>query len=286
MLATLCVMTESQTGLGGATTDRADAYPSEVSDAEWEFLAPFLTLMSEDAPQRKYPMRDLFNAVRYVVRTGCPWRYLPHDFPPWNAVYQQARRWQQAGVFEQIAHELRLIERVLKDRPEEPTAAVLDGRVLRSTPESGHRASYDGYKRTNGSKVHIAVDTLGNLLAVVVSGAKTQERREVAEVCARLQEATGGTVELAYVDQGYTGEDAASAADAHDVELEVVKHTEAKKGFVLLPRRWVVERTFGWLARHRRLARDYERLAGTLAAYHWVAAIGILLGRLQLAGRA
>ena len=279
-------MTESQTGPGGATTDRTNVYPSEVSDAEWEFLAPFLTLMSEDAPQRKYPMRDLFNAVRYIVRTGSPWRYLPHDFPPWNAVYQQARRWQQAGVFEQIAHELRLIERVLKDRPEEPTAAVLDGRVLRSTPESGHRASYDGYKRTNGSKVHIAVDTLGNLLAVVISGAKTQERHEVASVCAKLKEATGGTVELAYVDQGYTGEVAAAAARTHDVELEVVKHTEAKRGFVLLPRRWVVERTFGWLARHRRLARDYERLAETLAAYHWVAAIGLLLGRLQLAGSA
>ena len=144
--------------------------------------------------------------------------------------YQQARRWQQAGVFEQIAHELRLLERVLKDRPEQPTAAVLDGRVLRSTPESGHRASYEGYKRTNGSKVHIAVDTLGNLLAVVISGAKTQERHQVAHVCAELKEATGGTVELAYVDQGYTGKDAKQAAEAFDVELEVVKHAEAKKG--------------------------------------------------------
>ena len=142
--------------------------------------------------------------------------------------------------------------------------------------------------RTNGSKVHIAVDTLGNLLAVVVSGAKTQERHQVANVCAELKAATGGTVELAfvdqgYVDQGYTGEDAKRAAEAFDVDLEVVKHTEAKKGFVLLPRRWVVERTFGWLARHRRLARDYERLTQTLAAYHWVAFIGILLARIQLA---
>ena len=280
-------MTEPQTGPGGTTTERENAYPSDVGDAEWEFLAPFLTLMTEDAPQRKYPMRDLFNAIRYVVRGGIPWRMMPKDFPPWTAVYQQARRWQQAGVFEQIAHELRLLERVLKDRPEQPTAAVLDGRVLRSTPESGHRASYDGYKRTNGSKVHIAVDTLGNLLgnllAVVISGAKTQERHQVAHLCAELKEATGGTVELAYVDQGYTGKDAKRAAEAFDVELEVVKHTEAKKGFVLLPRRWVVERTFGWLARHRRLARDYERLTQTLAAYHWIAFIGILLARIQLA---
>ena len=117
--------------------------------------------MTEDAPQRVHPLREVFDAVRYVVRSGCPWRMLPHDFPPWEAVYQQARRWQAAGAFEQIAHELRIAERTLKDRPENPTATALDGRTLRSTPESGHRASYDGYKRTNGSKVHVAVDTLG-----------------------------------------------------------------------------------------------------------------------------
>ena len=184
-------MTERQTRLGGATSSRTGSYPSDVSDAEWEFLAPFLTLMTEEAPQRVHPLRDVFNAVRYIVRSGCPWRMLPNDLPPWEAVYQQARRWQQAGVFEQIAHELRLIERTLKDRDEQPTAVVLDGRTLRSTPESGHRASYDGAKRKNGSKVHIAVDTLGNLLAVVISGGKDQERAQVGELTGRLQELTG-----------------------------------------------------------------------------------------------
>ena len=277
-------MTERHLSLGEATTSRTGSYPSDVSDDEWEFLAPFLALMTEEAPQRVHPLRDVFNAVRYIVRSGCPWRMLPNDLPPWEAVYQQARRWQQAGVFEQIAHELRLIERTLKDRDEQPTAVVLDGRTLRSTPESGHRASYDGAKRKNGSKVHIAVDTLGNLLAVVISGGKEQERAQVGELTERLQELTGENVEVALVDQGYTGKNAADAAAAHNVQLEVVKHTEAKKGFVLLPRRWVVERTFGWLARHRRLARDYERLTQSLAAYHWVAFIGVLLGRIQLAG--
>ena len=251
---------------------------------QWEFLAPFLTLMTGEVPQRAHPLRGVFDAVRYMVRSGCPWRMLPNDFPPWQAVYQQARRWQTAHVFEQIAHELRIIERTLKDRPEHPTAAVLDGRTLRSTPESGARATYDGYKRTNGSKVHIAVDTLENLLSVVVTGGKEQERHQVADLTKHVRSVTDGAVEVAFVDQGYTGSDAAEAARTNGVELEVVRTPEPKRGFVLLPRRWLVERTFGRLARHRRLARDYERLAETLAAFHWVAFLGILLTRVPLAG--
>src|SRR5262249_438841 len=142
------------------------SYPSDVSDAEWEFLLPYLSLMREDAPQREYPLRDLFNAIRYVVRTGCQWRFLPHHLPPWTAVYQQARRWMQAGAFEQIAHDLRAIVRFLNERGPEPTATIFDGRALQSTPESGERAGYDGAKKKKGSKVHAAVDTLGNLLAL------------------------------------------------------------------------------------------------------------------------
>src|SRR6516225_10801190 len=109
------------------------SYPSDVSDAEWEFLLPYLSLMREDAPQREHPLRELFNAVRYVVKTGCQWRFLPHDFPPWTAVYQQARRWLQAGVFEQIAHDLRMIVRLVDEREAQPSAAILDGRTLQST---------------------------------------------------------------------------------------------------------------------------------------------------------
>ena len=115
------------------------AYPSDVSDAEWEFLVPYLTLMRQDAPQREYPLRDVFDAVRYVVKTGCQWDFLPHDFPPASAVYQQARRWVAAGVFEEIAHDLRMILRMVGEREAQPTAAVLDGRTLQSTPESGGR---------------------------------------------------------------------------------------------------------------------------------------------------
>jgi transposase len=258
------------------------AYPSDVTDAEWEFLTPYLTLMREDAPQREHSLRDVFDAVRYVVKTGCQWDFLPHDFPPWAAVYQQARRRIAAGVFEDIAHDLRMILRVVDGREAQPTATILDGRTLQSTPESGKRAGYDGAKKKKGSKVHVAVDTLGHLLALKVTAANEQERAQVAELAARLQEVTGGAVEVAFVDQGYTGDAAAGQAKASGIRLEVVKHTEAKKGFVLLPRRWVVERTFGWLGRFRRLARDYERLTETLAGWHWLAFLTLLLPRLGL----
>jgi transposase len=257
-------------------------YPSDVSDAEWEFLLPYLTLMRPDAPQRAYALRDVFDALRYVVKTGCQWDFLPHDLPPWSAVYQQARRWVSAGVFEAIAHDLRMILRLVGAREAQPTAAVFDGRTLQSTPESGGRAGYDGAKRKKGSKVHIAVDTLGHLLALKVTAADEQERAQVAELAARVQEVTGGTVEVAFVDQGYTGAPASEQAAARGIRLEVVKHAGAKRGFVLLPRRWVVERSFAWLGRFRRLARDYERLAATLAGWHWLAFLTVLLPRLGL----
>jgi len=247
------------------------SYPSDVSDAEWEFLLPYLTLMREDAPQRTHEMRQVFNAIRYVVKTGCQWRMLPHDLPDWTVAYQQARRWIQASVFEQVAHDLRICLRLLDDRTEQPTAMILDGRTLQSTPESGDRAGFDGAKKKKGSKVHVAVDTLGHLLALKVTAANEQERAQVADLAAQVQEVTGGTVEIGFVDQGYTGDSAAPQARDHGIQLEVVKHTEAKRGFVLLPRRWVVERTFGWLGRFRRLTRDYERLAAVLAGWHWLA---------------
>jgi transposase len=258
------------------------SYPSDVTDAEWEFLVPYLTLMREDAPQREHALRDVFNAVRYVVRTGCQWDFLPHDFPPWTAVYQQARRWVAAGVFEEIAHDLRMILRLVQEREAQPTGTIFDGRTLQSTPESGARAGYDGAKRKKGSKVHVAVDTLGHMLALKVTAANEQERAQVADLAAKVQEVTGHTVEVAFVDQGYTGEAAADQAAATGIRLEVVKHAEAKRGFVLLPRRWVVERSFAWLGRFRRLARDYERLSETLAGWHWLAFLTVLLPRLGL----
>jgi transposase len=246
-------------------------YPSDASDEEWAFVAPYLTLMREDASQRDHDLREVFDGLRWIVRTGSPWRYMPHDLPPWEAVYQQTRRWLSAGVFEEMVHDLRVLLRLAKGRTPEPTAAIFDSRTLRSTPESGFRGGYDGHKRKKGSKVHAAVDTLGHLLALRVTAASEQERSQVEELAEAVQEATGESVKLAYVDQGYTGERPAEEAKAQGISLEVVKHEEAKRGFVLLPRRWVVERDFAWASRFRRLAKDYERLPDLLAGLHTVA---------------
>jgi transposase len=251
-----------------------------VSDEEWAFVAPYLTLIAPDALQRVYPLRDLFDGLRWMIRAGAPWRYIPHDFPPWHAVYQQTRRWMAAGAFEKIVHDLRSLLRICAERSPEPSAAIFDGRVLQSTPESGGRAGYDGYKRKKGSKVHMAVDTLGHLLALKVTAASEQERAQVAALAAEVQAATGQSVELAYADQGYTGEQAQEDAERQGIHLQVVKLPEAKRGFVLLPRRWVVERSFAWLARFRRLARDYERLPETLAGLHFLACVFLMLKQL------
>ena len=252
-------------------TKTRKGYPSDVSDDEWAFCAPYLTLMKEDAPQREHALRELFNALRWLVRAGCPWRLMPHDLPPWHAVQQQTQRWLRAGCFENMAEDLRVLLRLVAQRDGVPTAVILDSRTLQSTPESGARAGFDGHKKRKGSKVHAAVDTLGHLLAVKVTAANEQDRAQVADLARAVQVATGENVQLAYVDQGYTGQQPAADAAHHGMKLEVVKHSEAKRGFVLLPRRWVVERSFAWAARFRRLARDYERLAATLAGYHWLA---------------
>lgn len=254
-------------------------YPTDVSDEEWAFCAPYLTLMTEDAPQREHALREVFNGLRYIVHTGCQWRLMPNDLPPWYTVYQQTQRWIKAGVFEAMVHDLRAILRLAAGRNEQPSAAIMDARTLQSSPESGSRAGYDGAKKRRGSKVHVAVDTLGHLLALHVTPANEQERAQVAELAQQVQDVTGQNVELAYVDAGYTGEQARDDAAEHGIQLEVVKLPEALLGFGQLPRRWVVERSFAWAARFRRLARDFERLSETLAGLHFLAFAILMLAR-------
>jgi transposase len=254
-------------------------YPSDVSDDEWSFVAPYLTLMTEEAPQREHSLREVFNGLRWIVRTGAQWRMMPHDLPPWAAVYQQTQRWLKAEVFEAIVNDLRALLRLAQGRNAEPSATIFDSRTLQSSPESGHRAGYDGAKRRKGSKVHLAVDTLGHLLTLHVTPANEQDRAQVGKLASAVQEVTGDHIELAYVDQGYTGDEPAQAAKAQGIRLQVVKLPEAKHGFVLLPRRWVVERSFAWMTRFRRLARDYERLPETLAGLHLLAFAVLMLHR-------
>ncbi len=144
-------------------------------------MVPYLTLMTEEAPQREHSLREVFNGLRWIVRAGAPWRLLPNDLPPWEAVYQQTQRWLQAGVFEAMVNDLRALLRVAGGRKEQPPEAIFDSRMLQSSPESGTQAGYDGAKRRKGSKTHLAVDTLGQLLALLVTPASAQDREQVAE---------------------------------------------------------------------------------------------------------
>jgi transposase len=240
-------------------------YPSNISDSEGECVLPSLCLLPEDTGPRVHHLRAIFDGLRWLVRSGAPWHSRPKDFPPWELVSQQTRRGRAAGCFEALVHDLRAVLRFAAGRESEPTAAVLDSRTIPSSRESGGRAGPDGSKRRHGSKGHAAVDTLGHLRARPVTPANEQDRADVGILVEAVPHVSGESVELASVDQGDTGADPTAVAARHGIKLEVVKRPEAKRGVVLLPRRWVVERTFGWAARFRRLARDSEWLSETLA---------------------
>ncbi|WP_106381460.1 IS5 family transposase, partial [Abditibacterium utsteinense] len=205
--------------------------------------------------------REVFNALRWLVRTGSPWRYLPNDLPRWDVVYRQTQRWINAQVFEAIAHDLRVLLREAAGENAAPSAVIFDSRTLQSTPESGHRAGMNVHKARKGTKVHAAVDTLGHLLALCVTPANQGDRSQVEALCDEalcdaVQEVTGHEVDVAFVDGGYSGAEVEKEAAKHKIKLQVVKVQKAKKGFVLLPKRWVVERSFAWVSRFRRLAKD------------------------------
>jgi transposase len=257
-------------------------YPSDVSDEEWALIAPYLALLPEDAGQRTHALRDVLNGLRYIIKTGAQWRQMPYDLPSWAAVYQQAQHWLASGCFDMLIDDLRAVLRVALGRVEQPSAVIVDSRTLRSSPESGTRGGYDGAKRKKGSKLQMAVDTLGNLLALRVTPANVDERTEVEALLKTVQAVTERSVDVAFADQGYEGEKPAEAAAAQGVELIVIKLPEAKKGFVQLPKRWSVERSFAWTTRFWRLVRDYEHYATTLAGWHLVAFVCLMLRRAVL----
>ncbi len=232
---------------------------------------PYLTLMCADAPQRDYDLREVFNALRYLLCSGCAWRLLPHDLPPYYVVYGQFQRCLKRASSRPLSTICASFCALADDRDGTPTAAILDSRTLQSMPEGGAQAGYDGAKKRKGRKEPLAVDTLGHLLTLHVTPANEQDRAQVDQLYAELQSVTGDSVKIGIVDQGYTGPTAAQAAARHGIELEIVQLAEARRGFVLQPRRWVVERSFGWTGHFRRLARDYERLADMLKGLHYLA---------------
>lgn len=264
-------------------------YPSSsVTDAQWVILEPLLpppgNVGGKGGRPENHPRRLVLDAIFYLVRGGIAWAQLPHDFPPYQTVYGIFGRWAKAGAWQRVHDALRDLVRVHAGREALPTAAIIDSQTVRgadTVPASS--AGYDAGKKTKGRKRHIAVDTMGLLLAVVVTAAHIQDRDGAHRLLVALR-ARFSTIAHIWADGGYAGRLLPWAKKALSYTVEVVKRTDKISGFVVLPRRWVVERTFGWITKHRRCVRDYETLPQHHEAMVTIAMIMTMSRRLARTG--
>jgi len=246
-------------------------YSTDLSDSQWQVIEPYL----KDKRKRKYSYRILFNAILYLVKTGCQWRMLPHDYPKWQTVYFYFNRWKRDGTIEQLQQ--RLVEKTRKKagRKTEPTAAIIDAQSVKTTLVAGESRGFDAGKKVKGRKRHIVVDTLGLILAVVIQSASVQDRNGADEVFQWLTNCWC-CIKTVFADGGYSGKLVERIRKAFFIDVHIIKRSETNE-FKVLPKRWIVERTFAWLDTNRRNSKDYERLIESSQAMILLASIRIMI---------
>jgi len=255
-------------------------YPSDLRDAQWALVEPLLSAPKPGGRHEAHPRREVVNAILYLLRTGCSWRQLPKDFPPWGTVYWHFARWCDDGSLDALHEELRGAVREAEGRHAQPTAAVIDAQSVKGA-DTVPRATrgYDAGKKINGRKRHIVVDTIGLLVIVLVTAASVQDRDGARPALASLREAFP-TISIVWADGGYAGKLVEWAKAAARIVVEIVRKPEGQRTFEVLPRRWVVERTLAWITKCRRLDHDYERLPSTSVAMVKWAMVGLMARRL------
>ena len=253
-------------------------YPSDLKDAEWSILEPWIPPAKPGGRPREVDMREVVNAILYLLRSGCSWAMLPHDFPPKGTVYDYFAQWRKDGTFEHINTVLRGELRVAVGKNKEPTAGILDSQSAKTT-ETRVPRGYDAGKKVKGRKRHILVDTLGLLLMAVVHSASIQDRDGAKQVLEKAK-LCFSQLQLIWADGGYAGKLINWVKETCNWVLEIVKRNSEVKGFQVLPRRWVVERTFAWLGRYRRFSKDYEELTKSSESMIYAAMIHIMTRRL------